>query len=66
MAFWRIGEIHRDTEMTEEQQDEPDSPSTQLDLTPHVHDDSPYDINEVVKKLTRQWQWRSGYMVSRR
>ena len=33
--------------MTEEQQDEPDSPSTQFDLTPH--DDS---VNEVLKELS--------------
>ena len=50
-ALW--GMIHlKNTEMTEEQQDEPDSPSTQLDLTPH--DDSPYivnDLNEVLKEL---------------
>ena len=39
-ALCGIGEIHRETEITEEQHFKPDSPSTQLDLT-HVHDDSP-------------------------
>ena len=38
--------------MTEEQQDEPDSPSTQPDLTTiQNHDDSPYIVNEVLKEL---------------
>ena len=33
-ALW--GMIHKkNVEMTEEQQDEPERPSTQLDLTPH-------------------------------
>ena len=40
-------------EMTEEQQDEPDSPSTQPDLTTILrHDDSPYIVNEVLKELS--------------
>ena len=40
-------------EMTEEQQDEPDSPSTQPDLTPiQKHNDSPYIVNEVLKELS--------------
>ena len=40
-------------EMTEEQQDEPDSPSTQPDLTTiQRHDDSPYIVNEVLKELS--------------
>ena len=44
-ALW--GKKNQGIEMTEEQQDEPDSPSTQFDLTPH--DDS---VNEVLKELT--------------
>ena len=47
--------------MTEEQQDEPDKPSTQLDLTPH--DDRPYivnDINEVLKELINLIKWQDG------
>ena len=51
-ALW--GMIHKkNVEMTEEQQDEPESPSTQLDLT-HVHDDRPstqLDLTHVVKEL---------------
>ena len=34
-ALW--GKKNQGIEMTEEQQDEPDSPSTQFDLTPHVY-----------------------------
>ena len=38
--------------MSEEQQDEPDSPSTQPDLTTiQHHDESPYIVNEVLKEL---------------
>ena len=44
-ALW--GKKNQGIEMTEEQQDEPDSPSTQFDLTPH--DDS---VNEVLKELS--------------
>ena len=59
-ALW--GMIHKkNVEMTEEQQDEPESPSTQLDLT-HVHDDRPstqLDLTHVVKELRsdcRKWK----------
>ena len=55
-------------EMTEEQQDEPDSPSTQPDLTTiRRHDESPYIVNEVLKELNARklpvtdkvesWRW---------
>ena len=45
-------------EMTEEQPDEPDSPSTQPDLTTiQRHDDSPYIVNEVLSFFVTEFHW---------